>query len=220
MSVIMPIYTVAIIVFFIYTTMKILFKNKTEDEEEEEDISNEYYNEYTRQYNPNTTERTADLKKGLPDQYKNKISQDNNDVNNGPVKGTKTKTVSFESDKIELDGKQMDDFKGKDTKEESDENGDSQDETSTSTCEKFEETIVSKQKEQEANTQNVKEEKTAGTIKPADNRKEITDPSKSLLLLLQSNCRVCQETWRSSCCGPGWSRRRRRWRRCSPRWRG
>ena len=180
MSVIMPIYTVAIIVFFIYTTMKILFKNKTEDEEEEEDISNEYYNEYMRQYNPNTTERTADLKKGLPDQYKNKVS----DVNSSPVKGIKTKTVSFESDKIQLDGKQMDDFKGKDTKEEFDEKGDARDETSTSNCEKFEESIVSNQKEQEENTQNVKEEKTAGTIKAADNRKESPDPSKSLLLLL------------------------------------
>merc|ERR1719427_179260 len=122
--------------------MKILFKNKTEDEEEEEDISNEYYNEYMRQYNPNTTERTADLKKGLPDQYKNKAS----DVNSSPIKGIKTKTVSFESDKIQLDGKQMDDFKGKDTKEEFDEKGD---ETSTSTCEKFEESIVSNQKEEE-----------------------------------------------------------------------
>jgi len=44
MNVIMPIYTVAILVFFIYTIIKILFKNKTnEDEEDEEFLNSDYY---------------------------------------------------------------------------------------------------------------------------------------------------------------------------------
>merc|ERR1719342_1561066 len=44
MNVIMPIYTVAILVFFIYTIIKILFKNKTNEEEEDEEFLNsEYY---------------------------------------------------------------------------------------------------------------------------------------------------------------------------------
>jgi len=43
MGVIMPIYTVAILVFFIYTIVKILFKNKNNEEEDEEFLNSEYY---------------------------------------------------------------------------------------------------------------------------------------------------------------------------------
>ena len=45
MGVIMPIYTVAILVFFIYTIVKILFKNKNNEEEEEDEefLNSEYY---------------------------------------------------------------------------------------------------------------------------------------------------------------------------------
>ena len=41
----MPIYTVAILVFFIYTIVKILFKNKNNEEEEEDEefLNSEYY---------------------------------------------------------------------------------------------------------------------------------------------------------------------------------
>merc|ERR1719219_2941981 len=39
MGVIMPIYTVGIIIFFVYTTMKILFKNKDNEEEEEDEYT-------------------------------------------------------------------------------------------------------------------------------------------------------------------------------------
>ena len=51
MNVIMPIYTVAILVFFIYTIIKILFKNKTnEEEEEDEDFMNsDYYKNHLAQ---------------------------------------------------------------------------------------------------------------------------------------------------------------------------
>ena len=45
MGAIMPIYTVAILVFFIYTIVKILFKNKNNEEEEEDEefLNSEYY---------------------------------------------------------------------------------------------------------------------------------------------------------------------------------
>ena len=46
MSVVMPIYTVAILVFFIYTIVKILFKNKDKDKEEEEDDEEFLNSEY------------------------------------------------------------------------------------------------------------------------------------------------------------------------------
>ena len=53
MSVVMPIYTVAILVFFIYTIVKILFKNKDKDKEEEEDdeefLNSEYYKNHLAQ---------------------------------------------------------------------------------------------------------------------------------------------------------------------------
>merc|ERR1719220_2324982 len=41
MGVIMPIYTIGIIIFFLYTTMKIMFKNKYDED---------YYNNYIKQY--------------------------------------------------------------------------------------------------------------------------------------------------------------------------
>lgn len=36
MGIIMPIYTIAIIIFFVYTTMKVLFKNKNDNDDEDE----------------------------------------------------------------------------------------------------------------------------------------------------------------------------------------
>lgn len=68
MGVIMPIYTIGIIIFFLYTTMKIMFKNKNDEEDEEEDVhtsyskklygdtnkyDEEYYNNYIKQYSQN-----------------------------------------------------------------------------------------------------------------------------------------------------------------------
>ena len=49
MGVIMPIYTVAILVFFIYTIVKILFKNKNNEEEDEDEefLNSEYYKNFT-----------------------------------------------------------------------------------------------------------------------------------------------------------------------------
>ena len=53
MSVAMPIYTVAILVFFIYTIVKILFKNKDKDKEEDEDdeefLNSDYYKNHLAQ---------------------------------------------------------------------------------------------------------------------------------------------------------------------------
>merc|ERR1719219_3208194 len=51
MGVVMPIYTVAILVFFIYTIVKILFKNnKNEEEEEDEEfLKSDYYKDYIKQ---------------------------------------------------------------------------------------------------------------------------------------------------------------------------
>ena len=50
---VMPIYTVAILVFFIYTIVKILFKNKDKDKEEDEDdeefLNSEYYKNHLAQ---------------------------------------------------------------------------------------------------------------------------------------------------------------------------
>eukprot|EP00092_Neocalanus_flemingeri_P008558 GFUD01009220.1.p1 GENE.GFUD01009220.1~~GFUD01009220.1.p1 ORF type:complete len:401 (+),score=134.06 GFUD01009220.1:94-1296(+) len=62
MGVIMPIYTIGIIIFFGYTTMKVMFKNKSTDEDEEEEVANDqvcadktkydedYYNNYIQQF--------------------------------------------------------------------------------------------------------------------------------------------------------------------------
>ena len=51
MGVVMPIYTVAILVFFIYTIVKIIFKNKKNEEEDEDDefLNSEYYKQYIAQ---------------------------------------------------------------------------------------------------------------------------------------------------------------------------
>jgi len=53
MGVIMPIYTVAILVFFIYTIVKIIFKNKKNEEEEmnedDEFLNSDYYKQYLAQ---------------------------------------------------------------------------------------------------------------------------------------------------------------------------
>ena len=50
---VMPIYTVAILVFFIYTIVKILFKNKDKDKEEEDEdeefLNSEYYKNHLAQ---------------------------------------------------------------------------------------------------------------------------------------------------------------------------
>ena len=50
---VMPIYTVAILVFFIYTIVKILFKNKDKDKEEDENdeefLNSEYYKNHLAQ---------------------------------------------------------------------------------------------------------------------------------------------------------------------------
>ena len=48
---VMPIYTVAILVFFIYTIVKILFKNKDkeEDEDDEDFLNSEYYKNHLAQ---------------------------------------------------------------------------------------------------------------------------------------------------------------------------
>merc|ERR1712223_1407973 len=60
MGVIMPIYTIGIIIFFLYTTMKIMFKNKNEEEPnasynrkfygDANKYDEDYYNNYIKQY--------------------------------------------------------------------------------------------------------------------------------------------------------------------------
>eukprot|EP00092_Neocalanus_flemingeri_P005100 GFUD01005484.1.p1 GENE.GFUD01005484.1~~GFUD01005484.1.p1 ORF type:complete len:257 (+),score=96.59 GFUD01005484.1:57-773(+) len=62
MGVIMPVYTLGIIIFFVYTAMKIMLKNTKTDEDEEEEVANDqvcadktkydedYYNNYIQQF--------------------------------------------------------------------------------------------------------------------------------------------------------------------------
>lgn len=83
MGTMMPIFTVGIVVFFIYTTMKVMFKNKNNDEEDEDETNNkklyggdnnkyneEYYNEYIRQY-----KQQQEINRGQPEKNLNsKIS--------------------------------------------------------------------------------------------------------------------------------------------------
>jgi len=61
LGVLMPLYTIAIIVFFVYTAFKVMNKNKDKEEEEEEEVDEkqfadnikydeEYYNNYIKKY--------------------------------------------------------------------------------------------------------------------------------------------------------------------------
>ena len=71
MGVIMPIYTVAILVFFIYTIVKILFKNKNNEEEEEDEefLNSEYYKNCIAQNSNKKNLVNGDKANLLPQQF-------------------------------------------------------------------------------------------------------------------------------------------------------
>ena len=63
---VMPIYTVAILVFFIYTIVKILFKNKDKDKEDEEDdeefLNSDYYKNHLAQQKAAAAKKKDEVK--------------------------------------------------------------------------------------------------------------------------------------------------------------
>ena len=107
MGVAMPIYTVAILVFFIYTIVKIIFKNKKEEEEEEDEefLNSEYYKKNfasQQQKQKQNLDKAKDsakpaepknLNKATPEKEKD-VSQPV-DEQNITVKREEKKTVSF-----------------------------------------------------------------------------------------------------------------------------
>ena len=108
MGVIMPIYTVAILVFFIYTIVKIIFKNKKNEEEEmnedDEFLNSDYYKQYLAQQQKQREASENVQQKDVPpkqdDTKENDISEDKiktTDSNKISKKtAEKKKNVSFD----------------------------------------------------------------------------------------------------------------------------
>ena len=124
MSVAMPIYTVAILVFFIYTIVKILFKNKDKDKEEDEDdeefLNSDYYKNHLAQQKAaakktvemNTTANKEKVKSEPSPTQKETCDKDESDQ----VKPVKTKNVV----RFNIDEK-MEDENGKEDEKPDDE---------------------------------------------------------------------------------------------------
>ena len=104
---VMPIYTVAILVFFIYTIVKILFKNKDKDKEDEEDdeefLNSDYYKNHLAQQKAAAAKKKDEVK-NPQDEAKVKCDEplskeetcDMNKVDQ--VKPVKTNVVRFKLD--------------------------------------------------------------------------------------------------------------------------
>ena len=103
MSVVMPIYTVAILVFFIYTIVKILFKNKDKDKEEEEDdeefLNSEYYKNHLAQQKAEQKKHVvtspAEEGKVKSDESPRQLPTSQKETNLEQVKPEKTSVVRF-----------------------------------------------------------------------------------------------------------------------------
>ena len=107
MGVAMPIYTVAILVFFIYTIVKIIFKNKKEEEEEEDEefLNSEYYKKNfasQQQKQKQHLDKAKDSAKPAEPKNLNKASPEKEkdvsqpvDEQSVTVKREEKKTVSF-----------------------------------------------------------------------------------------------------------------------------
>ena len=100
---VMPIYTVAILVFFIYTIVKILFKNKDKDKEEEEDdeefLNSEYYKNHLAQQKAEQKKHVvtspAEEGKVKSDESPRQLPTSQKETNLEQVKPEKTSVVRF-----------------------------------------------------------------------------------------------------------------------------
>lgn len=123
MSVVMPIYTVAILVFFIYTIVKILFKNKDKDKEEDEDdedfLNSEYYKNHLAQQKAeqkkNVVTNPEDEGKVKSDELPRDPSASQKETKLEHVKPEKTNVVRFKFDEKTGDESSID--QDKDDKE-------------------------------------------------------------------------------------------------------
>ena len=111
MSVVMPIYTVAILVFFIYTIVKILFKNKDKDKEEDEDdedfLNSEYYRNHLAQQKAeqkkNMVTSPEDEGEVKSDELSRDLSASRKETKLENVKPEKTNVVGFKLDENTVD---------------------------------------------------------------------------------------------------------------------
>lgn len=120
---VMPIYTVAILVFFIYTIVKILFKNKDKDKEEDEDdedfLNSEYYKNHLAQQKAeqkkNVVTNPEDEGKVKSDELPRDPSASQKETKLEHVKPEKTNVVRFKFDEKTGDESSID--QDKDDKE-------------------------------------------------------------------------------------------------------
>ena len=103
---VMPIYTVAILVFFIYTIVKILFKNKDKDKEEDEDdedfLNSEYYKNHLApqkaEQKKNVVTNPEDEGKAKSDELPRDLSSSRKETKLENVKPEQTNVVRFKLD--------------------------------------------------------------------------------------------------------------------------
>ena len=223
MGVAMPIYTVAILVFFIYTIVKIIFKNKKEEEEEEDEefLNSEYYKKNfasQQQKQKQHLDKAKDSAKPAEPKNLNKASPEKEkdvsqpvDEQSVTVKREEKKTVSFNLKDTDSDPNDNHDESTMNDNDNSND-GDLKSDNDIVESEKEYEEKVPPQKGEPLKSNNV-------SVKAAAAAE--VDPSKtSTKLMMKDTSSYClyQGTLRSSCCGPSWSRQRRRWRECWLRW--
>jgi len=102
MSVIMPIYTIAIVVFFVYTTMKVMFKNKKGDEDDDDDVGSrigdnvsydeDYYRSYIKQYGKSQSDYYEPTP--MEESKTSKTAQNKSTVNENDKEKTEKKSVN------------------------------------------------------------------------------------------------------------------------------
>ena len=96
---VMPIYTVAILVFFIYTIVKILFKNKDkeEDEDDEDFLNSEYYKNHLAQQKAEQKKKlvTSPAEEGRVKSDERELPTSQKETKLEQVKPAKTNVVRF-----------------------------------------------------------------------------------------------------------------------------